>query len=239
MPNALDAESRLIIALDVSDAGLAYEVCQRIGLPRAIYKIGLELLFSGGMELIGRLSAEGRPVFVDAKLLDIGNTVERATARIAALGAKYLTVHAHDRQTLEAAIRGRKGSELKLWGVTLLTSTPPESLKEQGCALPPEELVLLRATFAAEAGFDGVVASPREAAALKARFGEKLAIVTPGIRPASASVAGDDQARTSTPGQALLAGADYLVVGRPILQAHDPAAAARAVLQEMADALKS
>lgn len=234
-----EAERRLIVALDFPDADEAYAFWQRLALPGAVAKIGLELLFAGGVELARKLAAEGARVFVDAKLFDIGNTVERATARVAALGAAFLTVHAQDAQTVAAAVRGRAGTDLKLLGITLLTSTPPESLPAQGIALLSTELVRLRARVAAEAGFDGVVSSPWEARDLKASFGSKLAVVCPGIRPRSEqAVAGDDQARTATPADALRAGADYIVVGRPITRAADPAAAARAIVAEMAEALR-
>jgi|SRR5208337_192017 len=234
----LEAERKLIVALDMPDAGEAYEFWQRLALPNAVAKIGLELLFSGGVELVRKLAAEGARVFVDAKLFDIGATVERATARVAALGATFLTVHAQDAQTVAAAARGRAGSDLKLLGITLLTSTAPDSLSAQGIALPPAELVLRRAGFAADAGFDGVVSSPWEARDLKTGFKDRLAVVCPGIRPRSEQpVAGDDQARTATPGDALRAGADYIVVGRPITRASDPAAAARTIVAEMAEAL--
>ena len=233
----LEAGRKLIVALDMPDAGEAYEFWQRLALPEAVAKIGLELLFSGGVELAQKLAAQGVRVFVDAKLFDIGNTVEQATARVAALGAAFLTVHAQDAQTVAAAVRGRGRSDLKLLGITLLTSTAPESLGAQGISLSPAELVLRRARIAAEAGFDGAVSSPWEARDLKASFGEKFAVVCPGIRPERQAVAGDDQARTASPGEALRAGADYIVVGRPITQACDPAAAARAIVAEMAGAL--
>jgi orotidine-5'-phosphate decarboxylase len=233
-PVELEAERKLVIALDVPDADQAYELWQRLALRHAIAKIGLELLFAGGAELVRKLAGEGIAVFVDAKLLDIGNTVERAAARVAALGATFLTVHALDPLTVEAAVRGRAGSKLKLLGVTLLTSTPPESLGEQGISMPAQELVLRRAGFAADAGFDGVVCSPLEAQVLRQAFG-KLAIVCPGIRPQAAPPG--DQARSATPAEAIRAGADYLVVGRPVTRADDPAAAGRAIVAEIADAL--
>jgi orotidine-5'-phosphate decarboxylase len=234
-PVELEAERKLIVALDVPDTGEAHELWQRLGLRHAIAKIGLELLFSGGAGLVRKLAGEGIAVFVDAKLLDISITVERATARAAALGAAFLTVHAQDRLTVEAAVRGRAGSALKLLGVTLLTSTPPESLGEQGISLPAQELVLRRAGFAADAGFEGVVSSPLEAQALKQAFGSQLAVVCPGIRPRAVST--HDQARSTTPAEAIRAGADYIVVGRPVTKASDPAAAARAIVAEMAEAL--
>ena len=232
-----EAERKLIVALDMPDAGAAYEFWQRLALPGAVAKIGLELLMAGGVDLVRKLALSGARVFVDAKLFDIGNTVERATARVADLGAAFLTVHAQDRPTLEAAVRGRGQSALRLLGITLLTSARPDDLGAQGITLGSRDLVLKRAAFAADAGFDGVVSSPLEARDLKTAFGERLALVCPGIRPASEAVAGDDQARTATPGDALRAGADYIVVGRPIVRASDPSAAARAIIGEMAEAL--
>ncbi len=236
--DALSPEGRLIIALDMPDADAAYAFCHYLALPKAVYKVGLELLFTGGIDLVRRLAADGFSVFVDAKLFDIGNTVERATAQLAGLGATFLTVHAQDKPTLEAANRGREGSNLKLLGVTLLTSTPPDSLGELGISLSADELVLRRASFAVDTGCDGVISSPLEARSLKAAFGSRLSVVCPGIRPASiGTIAQDDQARAATPREALLAGADYIVVGRPILRADDPAAASRAIIAEIAGAL--
>jgi orotidine-5'-phosphate decarboxylase len=235
----VNPESRLIIALDMPDAGAAYEFCQRLALPKAIFKVGLELLFTGGADLIRKLTAEGYSVFADAKLYDIGNTVERAAAQLAGLGVTFLTVHAQDKETLEAANRGREGSQLKLLGVTLLTSTRPNSLGELGINLSTEQLVLRRASFAAETGCDGVISSPLEARSLKAAFGDRLSVVCPGIRPENSgmAIAGDDQARAATPRAAFLAGADYIVVGRPILRADDPVAASKAIIAEIAAAL--
>jgi orotidine-5'-phosphate decarboxylase len=237
MPFA-EAERKLIVALDMPDADEAYAFWRRLALPNAVAKIGLELLMTGGgLELARKLAAAGASVFVDAKLFDIGATVERSTARVAALGAAFLTVHAQDRRTVEAAARGAAGSALKLLGITVLTSVKPDDLGAQGITLSAQDLALLRAGFAADAGFHGVVSSPLEAAALKASF-DNLAVVCPGIRPKSeTAIAGDDQARAATPGDALRAGADYIVVGRPITRAADPAAAARAIIAEMAEAL--
>ena len=235
-----EAERKLIVALDVPDAAQAYDFWQRLALPDAIAKIGLELLMAGDVELVRKLASSGVSVFVDAKLFDIANTVERATARVADLGAAFLTVHAQDRQTLEAAVRGRAGSSLKLLGITLLTNANPDDLSKQGIALSSRDLVLQRAAFAADAGFDGVVSSAWEARDLKAAFRDRLALVCPGIRPKSEQgVAGDDQARTAAPGDALRAGADYIVVGRPIIRARDPSSAARAIIGEMAAILRS
>jgi len=234
-----EAERKLIVALDIPDTAQAYDFWQRLAIPNAVCKIGLELLMAGGVELVKKLASSGVSVFVDAKLFDIANTVERATARVADLGAAFLTVHAQDRQALEAAVRGRAGSDLKLLGITLLTNAKPEDLGEQGITLSSRDLVLRRAAFAADAGFDGVVSSAWEARDLKANFRERLALVCPGIRlTAEKGITGDDQARTATPGDALRAGADYIVVGRPIIRARDPSAAARAIIAEMAAALR-
>jgi orotidine-5'-phosphate decarboxylase len=238
-PLEAEVERKLIVALDMPDAAQAYDFWQRLAIPNAVCKIGLELLMASGVELVRKLALSGVSVFVDAKLFDIGNTVEKATARVADLGATFLTVHAQDRQTLEAAVRGRAGSELKLLGITLLTSADPRDLSEQGITLTSRDLVLQRAGFAADAGFDGVVSSAWEARDLKANFRERLALACPGIRPTSKKgIAGDDQARTATPGDALRAGADYIVVGRPILHWSDPSATARAIIAEMATALR-
>jgi orotidine-5'-phosphate decarboxylase len=236
----IEAERKLIVALDVPDAGQALELWQRLALPNAVAKVGLELLMAGGVELVRTLAASGAAVFVDAKLFDIGATVERAASRAAGLGAAFLTVHAQDRQTVEAAVRGAAGTALKLLGITLLTNAKPDDLKAQGIELPAQDLALRRAGFAAAAGFHGVVSSAWEAGAIKAAFAGRLAVVCPGIRPKSeTAIAGDDQARTATPGEALHAGADYIVVGRPITRAPDPAAAARAIVAELAAGLRA
>jgi orotidine-5'-phosphate decarboxylase len=238
-PVEMEAERKLIVALDMADAGEASEFWQRLALPNAVAKIGLDLLFGGGVELARKLASEGARIFVDAKLLDTGNTVERAAARFAALGAAFLTVHAQDRETVEAAVRGKSGTKLKLVAVTHLMSAKPETQGAQGMPPPAHELMLRRASFAAEAGFDGVASSPLEAHMLKASFGERLAVICPGIRPRSEQTASwGDPARTATPGEALREGAGYIVVGRPITRARDPAAAARAIIAEMAEALR-
>jgi len=181
------------------------------------------------------LARHGRPIFVDAKLLDIEATVERATGAIARSGAAFLTVHALDAKTLDAAVRGRAGSKLKLLGVTVLTNLERDDLKEQGVDRDPQELAIYRAMLAQEAGLDGVVASGEETEALRQALGPGPLIVTPGIRPRGSEV--HDQARTVTPAQAIGAGADYLVVGRPITRARDPRAAAEAIVGEIAAAL--
>ncbi len=226
---------RLIVALDVPTPEEAHELIAKIGDHAGVWKIGLELLFAGGAELARSLSDQGQKVFVDAKLLDIPHTVERATANIAALGAAFLTVHGHDIKTMEAAMKGRGSSDLKLLAVTVLTSLDKSDLEQQGSAMTPAELVLHRAQLRREAGFDGVIASGHEAASIREATGDDFLIVTPGIRPTGADAG--DQARIMTPARAIQAGADYLVVGRPITQAEDPGAAARAIVEEIEQAL--
>jgi len=225
---------RLIVALDFPAPGPARALADALGDLPVTLKIGLELIYAGGLDLVRELVEEGRSIFLDAKLLDIPNTVERSAASAAALGVTFLTVHGTDAKTLGAAVRGRGSAGTKLLAITVLTSLDEADLREQGIAASAEEMVLRRARLAAGAGFDGVVASPKEAAAIRATMGDRLLIVTPGIRPAGAVSA--DQARVATPADALRAGADYLVVGRPITAAADPRAAAQAILAEMASA---
>ena len=230
------AAERLIVALDVPSVEEARALIEQLGDKAGCYKIGLELLFAGGADLARMLIAEGRDVFIDAKLLDIPKTVERATANVADMGAKFLTVHGHDRQTVDAAAAGRGKSKLKLLAVTVLTSVDGRDLAQQGVAIPAEDLVSQRAKFAKDAGFDGVVASPAEVDAIRSAVGAKMTIVTPGIRPAGA--AKGDQKRIASPAQAIKNGADYLIIGRPITQAKDPGEAADAILEEIKRALK-
>ncbi len=227
-------KDRLIVALDVPSVDEAKALIERLGDSAGVYKIGLELLFSGGFELVRQL-ARGRRVFVDAKLLDIEATVERATASIARMGVEFLTVHALDCKTLAAAVKGRGDSALKLLGVTVLTNLSSSDLIEQCIDHPLGELVLHRAKLAKEAGLDGVVASGHEAAKIRKVAGPDFLIVTPGIRPGGAET--QDQTRAMTPKAAIGAGADYLVVGRPITRAPDPRAAAEAIAGEIAAAL--
>ena len=226
---------RLIVALDVPSVEQAKALIETLGDSIGVYKIGLELLFAGGIELARALAQSGRPVFVDAKLLDIEATVERATAAIARSGAAFLTVHALDQKTLAAAVRGRGDSALKLLGVTVLTNLAPSDLIEQGIDHPLAELALHRAELAKQAGLDGVIASGHEAASIRKTTGPGFLIVTPGVRPLGS--ASQDQARAVTPRLAIEAGADYLVVGRPITRAPDPREAAYAIAGEIAAAL--
>ena len=232
-----EAGRRLIVALDVPSVEEARALVDRLGDSVGVYKIGLELLFSGGFALAEELAGKGHSVFVDAKLLDIEATVERGTAAIARTGAKFLTVHALDKKTLEAAVRGRGDSALKLLGVTVLTNLSASDLVQQGIDHPLEEVVLHRAKLAKETGFDGVIASGHEAASIRKTTGADFLIVTPGVRPQGAPA--QDQARAVTPTKAIAAGADYLVVGRPITRADNPRTVAEAIVAEIAAALLS
>jgi orotidine-5'-phosphate decarboxylase len=229
----LAPKDRIVLALDVADLEEARALVDTLGDSVGVFKIGLELIYRGGLGFAEDLARQGRNIFLDAKLLDIEATVERATAAIAKTGAQFLTVHATDRKTLDAAVRGRGDSAMKLLGVTVLTNLDRADLAQQGIDMPPLALVQERARLAQDAGFDGIVASGKEAAALHERLRDFL-IVTPGIRPAGADA--NDQTRIVTPGDAIASGATYLVVGRPITRASDPRAAAEAIAQEIAAA---
>lgn len=207
----------------------AEALAERLG-SAAVYKIGYRLAFTGGLDLARRLVAAGREVFLDLKLHDIGNTVEEGVRAVAGLGVRFLTVHAYP-QTMRAAAAGRGGAPLTLLAVTVLTSYDQMDLAEAGYAVGVDALVTRRADQAREAGIDGVVCAAPEAAALRGRMGPDFLIVTPGIRPAE-SAAGD-QKRVVTPAAAIRAGADAVVVGRPITAAADPRAAALAIIEEI------
>ncbi len=225
---------KLIIALDLPSVDRADAIITALGDAGGFYKIGYQLMPIGGLDLARRLSDHGKKVFLDFKFHDIGATVERGVKSVTELGGDFLTVHA-ERDVVAGAVAGRGDDKrLKILAVTVLTSLTQQSLADSGIDMRLEDLVLKRAEIAAEAGADGVVASAREAAAIRARFGERLLIVTPGVRPAGASA--DDQKRVVTPAAAIAAGADHLVVGRPIVKAADPAAAARAILTEISAA---
>lgn len=225
---------RLIVALDLPDARAAATMVEKLGDAVSFYKIGFELALAGGIPFAQALARSGKKVFLDLKLHDIANTVARATGRAGELGAAFLTVHAFP-PTMRAAVEGRGKSALKLLAVTVLTSWDDADLKEAGYALAVKDLVRKRAEQAREIGIDGIVASAAEAADLRTKIGSML-LVTPGIRPAGG--AADDQKRIVTPKDAIKAGADHLVVGRPVLAARDPKAAAEAIVAEIASALK-
>jgi orotidine-5'-phosphate decarboxylase len=226
---------RLIVALDLPSIEAARGLISKLGDAVSFYKIGYQLGFAGGLEFARELTGQGKQVFVDLKLHDIGNTVEKGVESIAKIGATLLTVHAYP-QTMKAAVAGKGGSKLRILAVTVLTSYDDKDLREAGYGSPVSELVKRRAEQARDIGVDGLVCSPEEAAALRSIAGDKMALVTPGIRPAGA--AAGDQKRIMTPAKAIAAGADYLVVGRPITEAADPKAAARSIVEEIAQAAK-
>ena len=229
---AMPADPRLIVALDLPSRADAEAMVERLGDAVSFYKIGLQLLASGGMAMAKDLKTRGRQVFADWKLHDIGATVEKATAAIVATGScDFLTVHAEP-QVLAAAVRGRAGAVgTKILGVTVLTSLSEADVKAIGYEQGIEALVERRIRQALDAGADGVVVSPRETAMARRIGGPKFLVLNPGVRPAWARA--DDQARAATPAEALAAGASHLVCGRPITAANDPRAAAQTIAQEM------
>lgn len=228
------AKDRLIVALDMPTLEEAQRLVATLGDSVSFYKVGLELLFSGGLELARALKTDGKRVFLDMKLLDIGNTVERAVANATEFGVDFLTVHGHDLKTLRAAVTGRGKSPLKLLAVTVLTNLTADDLSQQGSSLSPSDLVQRRALLARESGFDGVIASGQEAGRIRQAVGPNFLIVTPGIRLTGSAT--DDQERITTPDHAIASGADYIVVGRPITQADDPKMVAATFINHIRDA---
>lgn len=232
----LDARNRLIIALDVPDVEDAHKLVKQIGDAADFYKIGLELLYAGGIELARKLIGEGKQIFIDAKLHDIPNTVERATRQLAQIGASLLTVHAYP-QTMKAAYEGRGDASLRIIGVTILTSMSEADAKAAGYSKPIAEIVALRAQAAHDSGIDGIVCAPHEAAEARKILGKEVLVVTPGIRPSGGDAG--DQSRIATPLAAIRNGASHLVVGRPVTRDKDPRAAALAIAQEIAQGLEA
>jgi len=233
-PADIAAKDRLIVALDLPGVTEAEAMIARLGDSVSFYKIGYQLAYAGGLPLAQQLAKAGKKVFIDLKLHDIGNTVARGVESIAKLGATFLTVHAYP-QTMKAAVEARAGSDLKILAVTVLTSYDDGDLHAAGYRLNVSDLVEARAQQAQVLGVDGLVSSPEEAASLRKIVGHQMNLVTPGIRPAGAATG--DQKRIMTPARAIAAGADYLVVGRPITEAADPKAAAEAIQAEIKQAL--
>jgi len=221
---------RLIVALDLSSVEAAEALVVRLGDAVSFYKIGYQLAYAGGLSYAQKLTGAGKQVFLDLKLHDIGNTVAQGVKSVARLGATFLTVHAYP-QTMQAAVEARGGA-LRILGVTVLTSYDDNDLNAAGYETSVKALVARRAEQARALGIDGLVCSPEEAANVRAIAGAGMALVTPGIRPTGAEAA--DQKRIMTPAAAIAAGADYLVVGRPIVAASDPRAAAEAIVAEIA-----
>jgi orotidine-5'-phosphate decarboxylase len=229
----LDPRERLIVALDVASVDEARALVGRLGAAVSFYKIGYQLGFAGGLAFAKTLVDAGNQVFIDMKLHDIGNTVARGVESIARLGATFLTVHAYP-QTMHAAVEARAGSKLRLLAVTVLTSYDDADLAAAGYDFTVPELVAERAAQARDIGIDGLVCSAEEAIRLRSVIRPSMVLVTPGIRPAGA--AAGDQKRVMTPAAAIRAGADYLVVGRPVVAAADPKAAADAIVADIAAA---
>ena len=232
--SAISPRDRMIVALDLPSVTEARAMVNVLGETASFYKIGMELTYSGGLSLAQELMREGKKVFLDLKLHDIPNTITRATAQVAELGATFLTVHAYP-QTMRAAMAGLGGSKLRLLAVTVLTSYDDADLRDAGFALNVRDLVTQRSLQARACGIDGIVLSAEEAEALRPIVGPEVLLVTPGIRPSGSDVG--DQKRVMTPGRAISVGADYLVIGRPITQARDPKAAAEAMLAEIEQAV--
>ncbi len=227
------ADDRLIVALDVPNVVQGLDLCARLGDAVGFYKIGLGMLTGGGLALANELKQEhGKRIFLDMKLFDIGATIEAAVRGLAQYDLDFLTVHG-DPQVVRAAAEGRGGTGMKILAVTILTSLDRADL-DANLIKPGDihDLTLERAVRAFEAGADGVIASPMEAAMIRALpQAQGRLIVTPGVRPAG--TAPGDQKRIATPHQAILDGADHIVIGRPIWQAADPAGAARAVVANL------
>jgi orotidine-5'-phosphate decarboxylase len=235
MQTEIDARDRLIVGLDLPSVEAAEAVIARLGDSVTFYKIGYQLAYAGGLPLIRKLADAGKKVFADLKMHDIGNTVTHGVASIAKSGATFVTVHAYP-QTMTAAVEGRGTSSLKILAVTVLTSYNDADMQEAGYGLGVSALVEKRAHQARAIGVDGLVCSGAEVAGLRQQLGARLALVVPGIRPAGSDVG--DQKRVMTPAQAMAAGADYLVVARPIVAAADPKASAEAIVAEIAQATR-
>lgn len=234
MSRTEDARDRMIVALDVADTAKAAMLVKTLGDRVSFYKIGMELVYGGGLEFATDLAASGKKVFLDLKLHDIPNTVQKAAAQVSRLGMTYLTVHAFP-QTMKAALEGTRGTDTKILGVTVMTSYDDSDLLAAGYAMGVKELVAHRARQAKEIGIGGLILSAEEVRAMRKLIGDTLDLVTPGIRPAGAAIG--DQKRVMTPGEAIAAGATRLVIGRPITEASDPKAAADAIVQEIEAAL--
>ena len=235
MTTLVAPRERLIVALDLPSVADAADMVERLGDAVTFYKVGYQLMFAGGLAFADELVRAGKRVFLDMKLHDIGNSVAKGVESVARLGATFLTVHAYP-QTMRAAVEARAGSKLQILAVTVLTSYDDQDLAEACYKLSVEDLVAERAHQAQDLGVDGIVCAPEEAEALRLIVGPKMTLVTPGIRPAG--VALNDQKRITTPVQAISAGADYLVVGRPIVESNDPRRSAEAIVAEITSAAR-
>lgn len=223
-------ENPLIIALDLESADQARALVHELGDSVSFYKVGMELYAAAGMEFVRELVGQGKQVFLDMKFYDIGETVKRAVAQVAHTGVTFLTVHGSG-SVMRAAVEGRADSNLKLLAVTVLTSFDQQDLADLGYSCPISDLVALRVRKAVEAGIDGIVCSPLEAASVRALAGLDALLVTPGVRSAGAPTG--DQKRIATPAEALRDGANYLVMGRQITRAANPKEEVHRVLEEI------
>lgn len=226
-------QNRIIVALDVDSAAEARALVARLGAQIGFYKVGMELYAAAGMDFVRELMAQEKDVFLDMKYYDIGETVKRAVRVAAQSGVRFLTVHGSS-QVMRAAREGRGEGGTKLLAVTVLTSFDQQDLADMGYECAISDLVSLRVRKAAEAGMDGLVCSPLDVAAVRAQVGAQAILVTPGVR--SGGAARGDQKRVATPAEAISSGADYVVMGRQITRAADPAAEAARVAEEIAGA---
>jgi len=229
----LSPRERLIVALDLDSVAEAEAMVARLGDAAAFFKIGYQLALAGGFDFARALADAGKQTFIDIKLHDVANTVAQGIKNVARLGASFVTVHAYP-QTMHAAVAARPDAKLRILAVTVLTSYDDADLAAAGYDFTVPELVAERAAQARDIGVDGVVCSAAEASALRPILGRAMVLVTPGIRPVGAEPG--DQKRIVTPLAAIAAGADYLVVGRPVIAAPDPRAAAEAIVAEIAAA---
>lgn len=228
------AKDRLILPLDVPTVAEARSIVAETHDSVGVYKVGMQLQFAGGLAFAQELAKEGHKVFLDVKLLDIDNTIEKAVENIARMGVMFVTIHAYPK-TMRAAVHARGNASMCLLGVTVLTSMDDEDLAAAGYSTKVDDLVKSRCVGARAAGMGGIVCAATEVSALRELAGPDMVLVTPGIRPAGSEIG--DQKRVATPGDAIRAGADYLVVGRPITQANNPGAAAARVVGEIEAAL--
>jgi orotidine-5'-phosphate decarboxylase len=228
-------QDRLIVALDLPEIAAARAMVERLDGVVSFFKLGLWLIFAPGFErLIEDLVAHGKQVFLDAKMFDIGETVKHGVMRAAERGVSLLTVHGDD-DIIRAAIDGKRGSELRILAITALTSIDDAGARQLGYTVSVDELIRRRVAACVELGVDGVIASPDDVTGIRRLPGAgRLLVVTPGVRLPGAAL--DDHKRAGTPAQAIAAGADYLVVGRPIVQAGDPAAMAARIIADMQSA---
>jgi orotidine-5'-phosphate decarboxylase len=234
--SSIPLRERLIVALDCPSAAQAEALVDKLGPAVTFYKVGLALIFDGGIDLAARLIGRGKKIFLDSKVLDIGNTVTDTVRNIARMGVSFVTIHGNG-AAVRAAMAGRGRHDLKILSVTALTSLDAYDLQDLGIDCPVEEYVLRRTRSAIDAGCDGVIASGMEAREIRKMAGDQIIIVAPGIR--SDGIPHDDQKRVMTPEEAITAGADYLVVGREIIQSTDPVAAAENIFRQIERGLRN